>query len=957
MAELDDLYVKLQVYLIKKNDECGPLRFITSRTTDANFANVLELCDTVQEIMISCGIPTEEKASAMDPKCVQSFKYLLLNTEFESQEMLAEDTVNGYLVDMCPSLSPYLLIEIVWLLGYEEILARSILHVPLDLAVEVIDIVKRCLLLLDFSRSLKFLYFLTLTCYKTLRYIAEHGAITRKLSESLERLMIYCQDFMSLFVNDTFTRINEVSGIKKSERHGLVIKTMMKLTKDCLDCAKNGVSFSSEESALYKLTFGREPPMFPNESFAVQLNMLDQEFVYNLLKKGADLDVRTYLDWASLEDPDNFRASFQKALGAECHDFIEFIKDYKNLIKLDNLIECLQQISSKPGSSDSSDDGNIEEMQRDLLNGEIQCLKLIMKHHHQWNEQVFYTIRKYYASMDKEDFFYLLEYLSHVMTKHGQEERKRDVYTLVTKVLLKLDIKAVYETIVDYILMQDARNTLESANTEQVFKNFMAHNKNFRSSTNLRMVLFFLAKNPEKFIAILIKMVIGNPEYCNVMVTPNDFVLLSPILSIRKSCRDTLVVEALQKVCIENDEWNTKKFLHFVKVILDECVVSIDDLVNIVFVPYFYDSSNRPENIICILNCLRINMSKCTTHTNFEVLFFTIATKGASVRRDVRLRKSSISQVLALLTRVINLFAETRLKDMSENSLWEIVKRLDKLLKPIDKHHVVKFLFQDPSERSKNTFESIIRDYEQRCVVAVLKVSQHQAAKSEPPLEIASIPKLDFSSIELQDHFIRHFILTSIESEYVQMACESTILQSEFLRCENEYLAYEKFVRLTIDACIFTLEFPQANSPDALTCLLKKLIRFTSKFLNLQNVCLQKIDHALLENIRELDRSIAQTTLYSLWTNLIVEINNRDPRGPSTENLQFLLDKMHNFVYKCQEIAHFEKEFKGPPSVEAKNFKVGYDFVEEVTSPDFADENYSALSKMYTLLCTPETNE
>ncbi|XP_043284912.1 uncharacterized protein [Venturia canescens] len=947
MEEMDNLYAKLQVYLMKKDDQFGKLRFLTSRTTNENFKNVQEICDTVGEILKACGIPTGENTSLKDPKCVQTFKYLVLNTNFESQENLGEDPLNGYLVDMCPPLSPFLLIEVLWSLEYEEILARSILHVPLDLAVELIEISKRCVALLDFPRALNFLFLLTVNNYKKLHLIAANGAITTKLEESLEELIIYCQDLMSSYIDVIFMRINEVVSIEKSERHGLIIKAMIKLTQDCLECAENGVSLSDEEINLYKLTFGREPRKLVKENFALHLNELDQELIYNLLKKVTDVDIATYIDWADLEDLSNPTMSLQKSLGIDCYNFIEFIKNHKNSIETNKLISCLQQIASKPEHSGATNANlDLEALRKGLIDGKKECLKGLMERYREWNHEIYVVVRKHYASMDKQDFLNLLEYLTYVMTKEGQEEHKRDVYITVVKALLQQDIKNVYETVVDYILQHDARNTLECSFTEEAFKNFISHNRNLKTATNLRMLLFFLVKNPSKFLTILVKMCIGHPEYSNIMLTPSDFMLVSPILSIREKQEESFILVALRKVCIDNGEWNSKKFSHLLVVLLDECILDVDDLVNKIFIPYLNESSNNLPNINWLMNFLRKVFANLTEKTNFEVLYLTIMKKMSSIRNDTNLRKSSMTQTFALMASSIEHTTGRLLQYSSENAISELVDKVEESVRPLDHYYLHKctrlLLFKEIGR--VNIFNTI-RDYERRCFVVLSKIrSCHEIVENREP------EKFDFQSSQFQDDYIRHFIITSIEPEYVQFAIEAVISQRDVLHCQDEYLAYEKIVRLTIEAGVLCLEYPGAHSPDALATLFKSLARFTRMLVNLEKISNDKIDQGLLVNFRNLDESIKPTIFSSLYTNAVVEMNNRDSRESDYENLKALVTTLDNFSNKCLEITRNEVTFEGAPSHQARRFKVAFDFIQEVTSPTYVDDNYSSLSKIYNLL-------
>lgn len=154
MDELNEFYKKVQMYFMKKNEECGELQFITSRITTENINHIDDICNIIVGIFEIYNIPVKEKALINNKRCVQAYKYLLLNTKFSSQERLAEDIVIGHVVDMFPPLSPYIFIQILWKLEYDKILIESLTYMPFDLCIEILEIVQKCIEDLPFQRSI-----------------------------------------------------------------------------------------------------------------------------------------------------------------------------------------------------------------------------------------------------------------------------------------------------------------------------------------------------------------------------------------------------------------------------------------------------------------------------------------------------------------------------------------------------------------------------------------------------------------------------------------------------------------------------------------------------------------------------------------------------------------------------------------------------------------------------------
>ena len=951
MAEMDDVYIKLQAFLIKKDKDCDQLRFLTSRTTVENSEHIQDVCNSVGNILKACAIPVEDDTSKTDSRCVQAFNYLILNTNFDCQEHLSEDILNGHLVDMSPPLSPYLLTEILCSLKYEQILAQSILHVPLDLAVEMLHISRRCISLLDFSRGLDFLEKITQNCHKKMLLINEIGAQTTKLEESLEMMMIHCQVLISLFLDPKFLKPDEVEGLKKSERTGLIFQKLLSLTKNCLKNCTDDVKLSTEIETIYKLTFGRAALQRPIDGFATQLRLLDQEFIHILLKKLKEIDCNTYLGWASLEAFGNTSTSLQQSIGNDCYNMIEFLKGYEHLPQYDHLIECLLQISSKPQPKASCSELNFDEMRKGADDGNKECIKELMKRYKEWNHETFDTIRKNRSLLDKDDLLNLLEYLTFIITKPGQEEHKQLVYSTVTKVLLQQNIPELYETILEYIIKHDGRNTLESAHTDESFKRFMSSNTNFKSPRNLRILLYFLLKNPCKILAILIKISIGEPEYDNFMISPSDLILLSPVMKIRDKEDSTIFLTSLRNVCIDSAKWNTKKFAHFVKVMLDNCIFTTDKIINNVFIPYLNERTIALSNMRSLLNTLRKIAPTCTNETQIGVLLETLGKCMARVRNDILIPKHSSHEVLSLMTRIIEILSDKAKNWFNAEEKSSLIERLERL-EPIDKSSFTALL--QSSEYGRINIWDIIRDYERRCFLTINRVR----ANSEIEDNEESKNFNDFS--RFNDDFLRHIFLKSTETEYFKFATHA--IWDNWGGTGDQLIDefnYDKIVHITIQAIVYCLEFPNCNSPNSFVSLFKSLARYAmhipTVFQESSDVDKDKFYESLVNNLRNLEKFIRNTVFSSLYTNFILStINNRADDEPVLESIDKLGRSIGNFANKCLDIAPSEMYFDLPHSIDATKYRIAHEFITECMSVK-DDGSYQSLCKVYKLLCSPAT--
>jgi len=114
----------MQKFLLRKEKEFGQLKFVSSRATDDTSCFINELMQTVDNIFEKYNIPREfsenkqkDKGSISTiPIVAQCYNYLLLNTHFSSQELLTEDVSYGHMVDVWPALSPYLFIQVIYIL-------------------------------------------------------------------------------------------------------------------------------------------------------------------------------------------------------------------------------------------------------------------------------------------------------------------------------------------------------------------------------------------------------------------------------------------------------------------------------------------------------------------------------------------------------------------------------------------------------------------------------------------------------------------------------------------------------------------------------------------------------------------------------------------------------------------------------------------------------------------------
>jgi hypothetical protein len=213
---IDDFYDKIQKITISWNTT-QTLRFINSRSTSENFHVITMLCLDIKNTCASFCAPIEGTSPIKTESRINAFKYFICNTSFACQSLLADDTANGHLVDIQPPFSPYLCLEILWSIGFEDILTESILHFPLDLSLEIIEILPRCVNLLDFQRASKFLSTLIVNTYKKFIIIRDVGSQSENIIENCKKLTGNLQELFLQFTNErsfNFLNYNKIRVIK-----------------------------------------------------------------------------------------------------------------------------------------------------------------------------------------------------------------------------------------------------------------------------------------------------------------------------------------------------------------------------------------------------------------------------------------------------------------------------------------------------------------------------------------------------------------------------------------------------------------------------------------------------------------------------------------------------------------------------------------------------------------------
>lgn len=925
---------------MRKSQECGELKFLTSCITAENNTHIEDICESINNIFKNYDIPVEEKASVNDEKCTQSYKYLLLNTNFENQERLAEDIVSGHLVDMYPPLSPYLLIQILWNLEYEKILIESLLYMPLDLCIEIVNIITKCIDRLSFQRSIECIFQLIPTIYTKFLHLKEFSIQSKNVEGSIQNLLISFEEFLLLLTNPKLAYLIEVSDLKKYERHGIMLKKLICTTKKCLEAKNEKILISTDLEKLYSVTFGKEERVkCENTLIENTISTLNQELMELLLIKVKEVDCNIYLSWAELDDQENSMISLQRSIGIECYYFIDFLSNDKKFSENTHLIECLQQLSCKSDPKQSSFILDLSELCSAISSGKKELMKELLSRYKEWDRTILNFIYDNRSLLEKEDCLTLLEYLTFILQQSTEEDSKEFIYDLVIKILSCQSISDMYEIIMMYLTKFDGKSYLESPNTDAAFHEFIMRNS-LQTFTNLKTILLFLLKNPKMVLTVLLKITIGHPDYRNIMISPNDLLLLSPFMQIREGDNQVLLTSMLRIICMENTEWNAKKFMNLVNVMLDNSVIEVHDLINNVYIPYLRKDTFNVSNINVVLNSIYKLQVKCTKNTNIKDLIIILARRMSFLRKNTSIDKYASSEIFSWITRILSYFLEN--ENFSVSLKKEIINGIESIIEPVDKLYFAPLWHL--MQKGVSVID-IIEDYERRCFVVLNRLKEDSKASEKLHY---------FSDLSLRrEDFLRHLIIRSTEEEYQKLGSELTIIYWFVFGWNDEIDAFDNFLRLTMEACCLSLEYSSIGGNNLFVYLFKSFMRFCRMFVSLEGMKNhEKVCQLLIKNINQLNESIKHSPYVNLFTTHLTHCDTKD--NDFVNFLQDVLNTFYHFANECFEYnksnEHSEETCEIFHSLKVSNFYITHEVISAcmIVPPTEAYECIRRMDEVFT---------
>ncbi|XP_012215092.2 uncharacterized protein [Linepithema humile] len=914
MDKLAEFAGDMQKFLLRKEKEFGELKFVSSRATEDTSCFINELMQTVVNIFEKYNIPKEfsdneqktKGSISTIPIVAQCYNYLLLNTHFSSQELLTEDISCGHMVDVWPALSPYLFIQIIWRLKYDEVLVESLQHIPLDLCVDVLQITIKCINELEAERAISLTFSLMKRIY--CKCLSLHlGTISAEdVMKCTNQLVASFQMLLDLI--GKFANFPDMPEEKKYEQHGILLKRILRHIKLYM-CEKKKAyttdpDFDSSTNP-YKLTYG-DPDSCPNYKHTLsidEVNLLvtriDQELITLLLNQIKQVDCFEYMGWAEVDDVENNVITLQRAIIIECYHFMKFMKEDEFLMENDHLSQCLQQlIGSESSENLEKSILTLQELCHDIANGRPEDMKELLKRYKEWDQSTLSFINEKMHLLEKNDSFFLLEYLDHIFGNPSHsKERKHQAYASILKIMLQLSAVNMYFIVLKYTNQHFQDNHLEHLYSQKHFEAFVSRNESMREPVRMRTLLIFALLNTKKVLTTLVKIVIGYTEYKDIIFTPYDMLLLRPFLCIKADSQCSLLAAILKEVCVHNSNWNSKNFTEFIKIMLENQAIKPDDLMNNIYIPYLVDTSFQ-DNLSSILALVYDTLTEkdCVHKINYTLLITALAKKMSLIRKcHPDYTRSIVNSVVTNIMRIIFFPFHAR-NLLTASQRCEVQNTISDYLEPIDRIQLW---------RDAHYMPELIRDYKRRCFI----IRRRLCSDSQSSPELREYAQ----SIQLnQDAFIMHMMLHATEEEFKRFALELTTVFWCHFGWVNEFEAYKNVLRITSEAAHLALTFDETFPSDSFVVLLRALVSFCGVFANIKDVRDQEMICCCLQKTLFLLKEAANKTRYGQTYSLLlarVKDISVDESYSDVENyFHEISEWIEMYLVQCETLLSAQKE-------------------------------------------------
>ncbi|XP_071566542.1 uncharacterized protein [Temnothorax nylanderi] len=855
---------EIQKLLLKKEKEYGQLKFISSRATEETSCFIDNLLEDVADIAKKCNMYNVKifveddsfKPCDVPRSIIISYNHFVLNTNFSSQYLLAEDMLLGHIVNFWPSLSPYLFIQVIWHLKCEDLLIESLMHLPLDVCVEILEITIRCINELEILRERRFVFLLISKLYYKCMWLHVGTLSKRDVEELACQLVTHFQALLEV-ASSKFI-LPKSSNQEKYVQHGILLKYVIRCIKMCMRYKTKDFQENGQFVQPFKITYGNPDGC---TDFFCQL----------------PLDKR--------------------AIIIECRCFMEFMKRDEFLLTNEHLLHCLQQLI---GSSQSEESAlTLQELCDCITNGKLDeeiGMKKLIRRYKEWDLTVFNFISRKTKALNEEDIGILFEYLHYVFAHTHTYKEKHEAYILVLKVLLQERLSTMYRLVLQYTLRHFHDNRLEYLFDSENFKKFIESNINMHDQDKLRIILIFVMLNPKEVLTTLVRATMGSTEtkYRNVMFKRPQLAYLHTFLTLKLDNQNNLLTYLLNDAWQhDHSTWCYKQFEAFMNDMLENEAITADDLLNNVYTPCLTSAIFNYTNLLSVLIHMYSILRKkiCTHNTNYVLLIVQLTKKMSMIRKcSPRYLRNTVNNLLDYGTMILNfLFITLNLPLDNQNEIMFV----NNFVEPIDQVLLVPKL----QTMLRGTVRDVIQNYERRCYAT------YQFLRANPQFCEPNIRDYVHSFQFDQRPLLRHMMLHATEKEYMTFAIEMTIASCAYFGWANELMAYENVLHITTEAMQLALVFTDTFPRDTFVSLLRALVQYCDLFSRLKYRRRQRepICNILSKTLFSLKSIVRETQYGKIYDNLFECISMSDESN-------FKVEKYFNNISELIEVYFAQSE-------------------------------------------------
>ncbi|XP_071640798.1 uncharacterized protein [Temnothorax longispinosus] len=906
-----NFYDKIQKLLLKKEKEYGQLKFISSRATEETSCFIDNLLEDVADIAKKCNtynvkIFVEDdsfKPCDVPQSIIISYNHFVLNTNFSSQYLLAEDMLLGHIVNFWPSLSPYLFIQVIWHLKCEDLLIESLMHLPLDVCVEILEITIRCINELEILRERRFVFLLISKLYYKCMWLHVGTLSKRDVEELACQLVTHFQALLDVASSKFIPP--KSSNQEKYVQHGILLKYVIRCIKMCMRYKTKDFQENSQFVQPFKITYGNpdgctdflcQLPLDKVESIVETLN---QELVTLLEDQIKQVDCFEFMEWAEVDDEENTMISLQRAVIIECRCFMEFMKRDEFLLTNEHLLHCLRQLI---GSSQSEESAlTLQELCDCITNGKLDeeiGMKKLIRRYKEWDLSILNFVSRKTKALNKKDIGILFEYLHYVFGTHTHTyEEKHKAYILVLKVLLQERLPTMYHLVLQYTLRHFHDNRLEYLFDSENFKRFIESNVNMHDQDKLRIILIFVMLNPKEVLTTLVRVTMGSTEtkYRNVMFKRPQLAYLHAFLTLKLDNQNNLLTYLLNDAWQhDHSTWCYKQFEAFMNDMLENKAITADDLLNNVYIPCLTSAIFNYTNLLSVLIHMYSILRKkiCTHNTNYVLLIVQLTKKMSMIRKcSPRYLRNTVNNLLDYGTMILNfLFITLNLPLDNQNEIIFV----NNFVEPIDQVLLVPKL----QTVLRGTVRDVIQNYERRCY------GTYQFLRANPQFCEPNMRDYVHSFQFDQRPLLRHMMLHATEKEYMTFAIEMTIASCAYFGWANELMAYENVLHITTEAMQLALVFTDTFPRDTFVSLLRALVQYCDLFSRLKYRRRQReqICNVLSKTLFSLKSIVSKTQYGKIYDNLLECISNM------SDESNFKVEKYFNNISELIEVYFAQSE-------------------------------------------------